>query len=151
MKRLLLLIAITLITVSSVAARDGHEGHDHEPAHANEGEAHDLGQVSIADITYRVTLHGEIKQGTEAVISVEAEQGHSPKELRTWIGVKNGRGSVKTLLKADSHGHFHGHLEVPAKLAKGSEIWLDVQTEDGRKRGSVRVPEDDHAHAEHTH
>lgn len=151
MKRLLLLVAITLISVSSFAAQDGHEGHDHEPVHANEGQAHDLGQVSIADITYRVTLHGEIKQGTEAVISVEAEQGHFPKELRTWVGVKNGRGSVKTLLRADDHRHFHGHLEVPSNLREGSAIWLDVQTEDGRKRGSVQVPEDEHTHAEHTH
>jgi hypothetical protein len=146
MKRLLLIIAIALIAVSSFAAQDEHEGHDHEPVHANEGEAHDLGEVSIVDITYRVTLHGEITQGTEAVISIEAEKGQSPKELRTWIGVKNGRGSVKTLLKADSHGHFHGHLEVPAKLVEGSAIWLDVRTDAGRNRGSVSIPEDEHNH-----
>ena len=151
MKRLLFIFAVALIAVSSFAAQDEHEGHDHEPAHANEGEAHDLGQVSIANITYQVTLHGEIKHGTEAVISIKAEKGQSPKELRTWIGVKNGRGSVKTLLKADSHGHFHGHLEVPAKLVDGSAIWLDLHTDAGRKRGSVPVPEDEHKHGDHTH
>lgn len=150
MKRLLLILAISLMTAASFAAQDEHAGHDHASGHTDEGKAHGLGQISIANITYRVTLHGEITQGTEAVISIEAEQGQSPKELRAWVGVKNGRGSVKALLRADSHGHFHGHLEVPAKLAQGSAIWLDVQTEAGRHRGSVPLPKKGHAHGSHT-
>jgi hypothetical protein len=149
MKRLFIILAISLMTTTGFAAKDEHAGHDHEPAHSNEGEAHDLGHVMLGDITYEVTLHGEITPGAEAVISIEAHQDQSPKELRVWIGKKNGRGSVKSLLSGDSHGHFHGHLEVPAKLAHGSAVWIDARTEAGRERGSVAIPEGEHADHKH--
>lgn len=149
MKKLFIILVLTLMTTTGFAAKDDHAGHDHAPGHADEGEAHDLGHVSIGNITYEVSLHGEIVEGSEAVVSIEAHKGQSPKELRVWIGKKNGRGSVKSLMRADSHGHFHGHLEVPAKLAHDSAIWLDVQTDAGRKRGSVAVPDDDHGHHNH--
>lgn len=149
MIRLLFICVLSLISTASVFAQGDHDHHHHASGHANEGVAHALGHVSIAGITYQVTLHGEVTPGAEAVISVEAEQGQAPKELRAWVGMKNGRGSVKALLQADSHGHFHGHLEVPAKLAHGSAIWLDIQTDSGRKRGSVNVPEAGHEHGKH--
>lgn len=146
MKRLLIIVAMTLVATTGFAAKDEHAGHDHEPAHSSEGKVHNLGNVLIGNITYEVALHGEITPGSGAVISIKAHQGLSPKELRVWIGKKNGRGSVKSLLRADSHGRFHGHLEVPAKLSQGSAIWLDVQTDAGRNRGSVVVPANEHAH-----
>jgi len=150
MKRLLLASAVVLMAAASPAAQDDHAGHDHAPGHAGEGEAQHLGQASLAGANYRVTLHGEITPGAEAVISIEVEQGKTPSELRTWVGMRNGRGSVKSLLQADSHGHFHGHLEIPAKLPEGSAIWIDVRTESGRKRGAVSIPATDHSHRDHT-
>ena len=163
MKKLLFIIAITVMSATSFAAKAEHDDHDHESGHsdehadhdhasghtdehADEGAAHDIGQVSIANIVYRVSLHGEITEGGEAVVSIEAEQGQSPKEIRVWVGTKNGRGSVKSLLRAESHGHFHGHLEVPEKLAQGSAIWLGVRTEAGPRRGSIAIPKEGHAH-----
>lgn len=146
MKKLLIAIAAVMMTTASLAAQDDHADHGHELAHANEGEAHHLGHASLAGTNYEVTLYGEITPGAEAVISIEVEQGKAPNELRTWVGVKSGRGSVKTLLQADSHGHFHGHLEVPKTLQEGSAIWIDVRTESGRKRGAVSIPETDHTH-----
>ncbi len=143
MKRLLLTVAIFLMAAPSFAAQDDH-GHEH--GHTNEGKAHHLGEALIADANYHVTSYGEIVPGEEAVISIEVEQGKAPSELRIWVGAKNGRGSVKTLLKADSHGHFHGHLEVPAKLPEGSAIWIDVATMSGRQRGAVSIPESEHSH-----
>ncbi|MCG7898515.1 MAG: hypothetical protein JAY85_08655 [Candidatus Thiodiazotropha weberae] len=146
MKKLLLTIAVALMAATSLAAQDDHADHDHTSGHASEGEEYHLGQTSLAGTHYQVTLYDEINPGTEAVISIEVEQGKAPSELRTWVGVKNGRGSVKTLLQADSYGHYHGHLEVPAKLPEGSAIWIDVRTESGRKRGAVRILETDHTH-----
>ena len=146
MKKLLFVFAAALIAITSHAAQDDHADHGHESGHTNEGEEHHLGLASIAGTAYQVTLHGEINAGVEAVISIEVEHGDAPDELRTWIGVKNGRGSVKTLLRADSHGHFHGHLEVPEKLTEGSAVWLDVVTANGRQRAGVSIPDADHSH-----
>ena len=150
MKKLLIVLTLSLMTSVTYAASDEHAGHHHGAGHGDEGVAHDLGHVSLGGATYEVALLGEINPGAEAVISIEAHEGQAPKEMRVWIGQKNGRGSVKSLLQADSHGHFHGHLEVPAKLADGSAVWLDVRTQTGRQRASVAVPEHGHAH-EHAH
>ena len=145
MKKLLLITMIALMSATSFAAKDDHAGHNH----TDEGIIHKLGRVSIANITYEVMLHGEITPGGAAAIQIEVEYKKAPGELRVWIGAQNGRGSVKSLLRADEHGHFHGHLEVPAKLPHGSAVWLDMVTNNGRKRGSVSIPESDHKHDEH--
>lgn len=145
MKKILLLIISLMMTTVSYASQEEHAGHDH----GKEGSVHQLGHVSIDRRNLQVILHGEITPGKEAAIGIEAENGKVPDELRAWIGVKNGRGSVKSLLRADSHGHIYGHLEVPAKLPHGSAIWLDVRTDNGRQRVSVSIPETDHEHGDH--
>ncbi|MEW8441348.1 MAG: hypothetical protein AB2689_24630 [Candidatus Thiodiazotropha taylori] len=139
MNKLLLIFLASIMSVTNLAAQDGHDGHAH--SNSNEGEVHDLGNISIAGTTFRVISYGEITPGSEAVIGIEVEQGKAPSQLRAWIGVRNGRGSVKYLLYGDSHGHFHGHLEVPSKLPHGSEVWLDVTTEAGRQLGAASIPE----------
>ena len=144
MKKLILTISAALMATAIMAGQNDHARHEH--GHGDESKAHAQGLVTIADTTYRVTSHGEITPGTETAIGVKVVQGKAPGELRSWIGTRNSRGSVKALLRADSHGYFHGHLEVPVKLPQGSSIWLDVETMSGRQRGAVSIPEEKHTH-----
>lgn len=124
----------------------GNGGHDHAAGHGDEGKAHSLGQVAVGGATFAVTLHGEVTAGGEAVLGIAVAEGAAPAELRSWIGIRNGRGSVKALLEADDHGHYHGHLEVPESLPEDSAVWLEVVTDAGRERGSVALPEAGHGH-----
>ncbi|MDJ0740163.1 MAG: hypothetical protein QNJ91_10620 [Gammaproteobacteria bacterium] len=155
-----------LLLISAVgvvdAADDKHRGHGHSHAghaehghtgdgHAGNGHAHDVGHVRIAAVTFAVATHGDVDPGGEAVVSIDAEDGDAPRELRAWVGIKSGRGSVKRLLEADGHGHFHGHLEVPSPLPAGSALWIEVVTAAGRQRASLALPGDGHAHAAEPH
>ena len=151
--RSLFLPIVTAALLLSVAAFAQTEpaGHDDEHApgaeHAGEGAAHPLGHVDIAGRTLAVTSHGEVHPGTEAVFSIVVERGPAAAELRSWIGTRSGRGSVKGLLRADDDGTFHGHLEVPDPLPSDSAVWLELVTDAGRERGHVALPDDDDAHS----
>lgn len=146
MPRLFILCALCLLAAVVPAAESDH-GHAHGD-HGHQGAAHDLGKVVIAGTTFAVILHGEIEAGGEAVLGIEVADGPTPSELRVWVGVQNARGSVKALLPVDDHGHYHGHLEVPATLPASSAIWIEVATDAARERGSLSLPAADHAHAE---
>ena len=142
-----ILIMLTAGIAALPAAEQDHSGHDHSgQGHGDEGRTHALGTVTVGDLGLAVTLFGEITPGGEAVIGLAAESGQAPSELRSWIGVANGRGSVKALLQADEHGHFHGHLEVPDQLPADSALWVGVVTDAGRERASVALPAAGHEH-----
>ena len=140
-KILAVLAAVSMLAALPAAEHDHDHDHDHaHEGHAGEGAAREVGDVTLASVTYGISVHGSITAGGEAVISISVEEGTAPSELRAWVGVTNGRGSVKALLRADEHGGFHGHLEVPATLPEGSALWIEVATDAGRERGSVGLP-----------
>lgn len=150
---------VLLMFAGLSAAEDDHDhDHDHDHAHAGHGAAKEIGDITVGSVTYGISLHGKVTAGKEAVVTISVEKGKAPGELRTWVGVKNGRGSVKALLKADKKGGFHGHLEVPATLPAGSALWIEVVTDSGRERGSVALPaagkkdqHHDHGDKDHKH
>ena len=153
LRTILIPLLVLMVCGPCVAEDHGHE-HGEGHGHGEEAPAIALGDVTIAGTTYSVSAHGEIHAGHEAVLSIAITAGDAPESLRAWIGVANGRGSVKALL--DGHeGHYHGHLEVPAELPEGSAVWLGVATGGERARGQVALPAaHDHAgeeHAEHDH
>ncbi|MDA3962548.1 MAG: hypothetical protein PF961_17315 [Planctomycetota bacterium] len=114
------------------AEHDEHAGHS-DGAHGKEAAATAMGPANIGATTLSVSRHGPITAGQEAVIALAVTTGPKPSELRCWVGVKNGRGSVKARLEGDEHGHFHGHLEVPAVLPNDAALWLEQIDDQGER------------------
>lgn len=150
-KMLVTVAAISLFAALPAADHDHDHDHVHE-GHSGEAKAHEIGDVTIGKTTYGVSLHGQVEAGKEAIVTIAVEEGNGAGELRVWVGIKDGRGSVKALLKPNDKGSYHGHLEVPAILSEDSALWLEVVTDEGRKRGSVdysvKPESDDHDHDE---
>lgn len=134
---------------------DPHTGHDHDhdghADHADHGEhdegGHDdghgdmrsLGDVTIAGSTLAIELGGELIAGTELHVNIEHKEGDVPTAVRAWVGDEAGTGAIKS--KADgADGVFHGHVEVPAELADGAKLWLEIEDTAGeRHTGSVAM------------
>ena len=124
------------------AADHGHDhGHSHGHSHGhNDAPAQGMGVVNLAGVQYVVASHGPIAAGKEAVLTIGVKEGSGVAELRVWVGLANGRGSVKSLLKADAHGHYHGHIETPAVFPEGAALWLEIIDAAGnRQRASLAL------------
>lgn len=117
----------------------GHDGDgdDHDD-HAH-GDRHEIGSATIGGRTVTLAVFGEIEAGHEAVLDIEVEGG-AASAVRAWVGVSSGRGSLKAKIDGKD-GEYHGHLEVPGKLPEGSEIWVELESADGKKaQASFKIP-----------
>lgn len=117
---------------------DGHEehhhdgeDHDHEHDDHDHGEREELGSAKIGDASVTVAVFGEIEAGHEAVLDIEVE-GLPVSTVRAWVGISSGRGSLKGLIEGKD-GEYHGHVEVPATLPEGSAVWVELESEGGKK------------------
>ncbi len=124
---------------------DDHDGHDHKDGehegdeHGDHGERHEVGKGQAGAFTVSLAVFGEIEAGHEAVLDVEVAGGTCT-ALRAWVGVESGKGSLKTKIDGED-GDYHGHIEVPATLAQGSAIWIELEGTDGKKsRTSFKLP-----------
>jgi hypothetical protein len=122
-------------------ADDHEEGDDHgdEDGHDDHGERTELGSSNAGAFKVTLALFGAVEAGKEAVLDIDVEGG-TVAGLRTWVGVESGSGSMKAKLDGED-GAFHGHLEIPAKLADGSAIWVQVEDADGKRAAtSFKIP-----------
>jgi len=118
-------------------------GHDD---HAHAGQAHELASVAIGEASYALTLFGAVEAGGELSVNAQRSGGNAPSAVRAWVGVADGRGSMKARLDAETERRFHGHLAVPAELDEDAALWIEVQDADGqRSSASVALP-DVHEH-----
>ena len=121
------------------AAQDDHdhvEGDDHEH---EEGDEHDhgpvkqLGEKSADGFTIRASRQGDIVEGDDAPVDVSVTGAAKPiATVRFWIGSRDARGSVKAKAELEKD-NWHSHVEVPKPLPAGSELWVEVEAEGGKK------------------
>jgi hypothetical protein len=117
------------------------EDHDHD-----HGEAHALGDLTLAGTTLSVTMHGEAEAGKDAAVTVKITGGPQPTVVRVWIGSENGRGTVKAKLDGKD-GSYHGHCMTPNPMPEDAALWVNIEDADGGgAKGSVALPVDDHDH-----
>ncbi len=116
-----------------------HDGDHDDGGHGDHGDRHELGSATAGAFKVTVALFGDIAAGKEAVLDIDVEGGKVG-ALRTWVGSESGTGSMKAKLDGED-GSYHGHLEVPAKLANGSAIWVEVEDIDGKRSAtSFTIP-----------
>ena len=132
----------------------GDHGHDHDGHDHASGDAHDesedghqhgttsmLGTVEIAGTTLDVRYDGTVEPGAELHVNLEPTSGPKPVVVRLWVGQSSSEGSLKSKADATENG-FHCHVELPADLADGSALWVEIEGEDGtRTTGSLPLPE----------
>ncbi|MGE0191243.1 MAG: hypothetical protein AB7T63_04290 [Planctomycetota bacterium] len=111
---------------------DDHDDHDH-------GERHVLGEAQAGGYTVALAVFGDIKAGGEAVLDINVSGGDAS-VVRAWVGVESGKGSMKGKVDGED-GDYHGHIEIPAEMAEGSAIWVEIEGADGAKNAtSFKLP-----------
>lgn len=130
----------TTASGGKTAPHDDHEhveGDDHDDAatdeHDDHGPAKPLGEKSVDGLTVRASRDGDIVAGDEAAVDVWVTGAATPiAAVRFWIGARDGRGSVKAKAELEED-NWHTHIEVPKPLPAGSELWVEIEAEGGKK------------------
>ncbi len=125
---------------------DEHAGHNHAPGeghdddHGGEDDGTTLGTVTAAGTKIQVVLHGEITGGEEAHVDLKAVSGPDPENVRGWIGLESGEGSMKGKAEPTSGG-YHLHAEAPAEMTTDMKLWIEVEPAEGnRETKGVALP-----------
>lgn len=164
MKHIYTTLALFCMILGAALSAEDHAGHDHGD-HAGHDHGKEksavLGDVTLGPSVLEVSSHSAFKAGAEFGLEIVIEKGSAPATLRAWVGIKNARGSVKSLLTLDKNGKgYHAHLAVPKKLPEGSKVWFEASDAEGTKsKASLALPkkeqkkddDDDHDHAGHDH
>ena len=103
---------------------------------AHTGTKHELGSQTIGGYTVAAARFGDIKPGEEAVVELTVTGGAGkPRAVRAWVGTESAEGSAKA--KGEAAGDdYDVHVEVPAALPGDSKLWVEVETDAGKPRGS---------------
>jgi hypothetical protein len=108
----------------------GAQGDEHT------GTKHELGTQTIGGYTVAAARFGDLKPGEESVVELEVTGGGGkPKAVRAWVGGESGEGSAKA--RGEGKGDdYDVHVEVPSTLAADAKLWVEIETEAGKPRGS---------------
>ncbi|MAY73610.1 MAG: hypothetical protein CMJ31_02605 [Phycisphaerae bacterium] len=119
---------------------EGHEDHDHgDDDHGDHGAERDLGSVTIAGTTYRVSMGGEIEPSATVHLDIERTDGPEPAAIRVWIGDEAGTGALKSKAMGSS-GDYHADAEAPANVSLPTSLWIEIETANGtRESGSINI------------
>lgn len=145
----LLLAACGGQSESGDAGADAHDhgpgGHSHgteAPSTGDESHAQSttLGSASLAGRSYEAAAFGPVVAGGEGHFELSASGGDAPAALRAWIGLEDGRGSMKSLLES-SGDSYHLHLMAPDPLPEGAALWLEAEDAAGEtSTASIPLP-----------
>ena len=108
------------------------------PSAGHHGAVIELGNATIGPFSVRASRdQGEIKPGGDAPIDVWVNGGtEKVSAVRFWIGTQDAQGSVKAradIEDPNEPNHWHTHAEVPNPLPPGSKLWVEIETEGGKK------------------
>ncbi len=158
---LMFLMGLLFLSAIPVFAEGDHSGHDHaghdhskheHAKHDHKGPVHMLNPIKIGDVTIKTELIGEAEPGKSVELHLSISKKSSIKLIRSWIGIKNGRGSRKALLEKEGDLEFHGKIEVPTGIKEELELWYDVTLTDGsRKKVHLELSDDHDDHEGHDH
>ena len=115
------------------AVKVGAQGDHHT------GTKHELGSQMIGGYNIAAARFGDLKPGAESVVELTVTGGTGkPKAVRAWIGVETGEGSAKA--KGEVEGDdYDCHVEVPSPLPAGSKLWVEVENDAGKPKGSFEL------------
>ncbi len=115
----------------------GHEDHDH--GNDDHGAERDLGSVTIAGTTLRISMSGEIEPSATLHLDIKRTDGPEPTAIRVWIGDEAATGALKSKAMSSS-GDYHTDAEFPANVSLPTSLWIEVEAADGtREAGSVPI------------
>jgi len=120
------------VTTLSTTARAG-DGPDH--AHTAP-VAQSLGSVTVDGFEIEMIQTSAVKAGEEATYTLKLKGDKEPKAIRIWIGIDSAKGSAKG--KAHKHGKkMEAHCDVPDPIPAGAKLWVEVETDAGKNKGSL--------------
>ncbi len=119
---------------------EGHEDHDHgDDEHGDHGADRDLGSVTIAGTTLRVSMGGKIEPPMTVHLDIERTDGPEPAAIRVWIGDEAATGALKSKAIGSS-GDYHADAEAPANVSLPISLWIEIENGDGtRETGSISI------------
>jgi hypothetical protein len=147
-----------------VVAAAGCGDHDHDqgpggPAHGPDGRTHgaaaggtaaamddhgkmlELGEQKLDHFAVKASREeGALVAGKDTAVDVWVgfnAADPNPAAVRVWIGTADGKGALKA--KADlapptKRHHFHTHAEIPADLAAGHALQVEIEDTTGKSR-----------------
>lgn len=124
---------ILLVAAAPVSAQHAHQPANHGHAGHSHGVGTDLGTTTVLGMSISVAQSCNILTSPEGIFLVTIGNGKKPRAMRLWIGDKSAEGSVKT--KAESPNNVYDvHLEIPQKLRRTSQLWIEVEPASGKKQ-----------------
>lgn len=125
------------------AGAPGKPAGEPQPAagHGHGGEVVELGTSIVGDLTVRASRdQGELRAGGDAAIDVSITTADgkpaSVTAVRFWIGTEDAKGSVKARAEIEDPkdpSHWHTHAEIPNPLPAGAQLWVEIETAEGKK------------------
>lgn len=144
------LLALALVAcVTALPAADPHAGHDHSHGHSH-GPLTPIGKAVMGTYSVTVEAAGNPAPGKEWHLEILLDPAQpAPKAVRVWVGQQNARGSVKSKAapKMGPKGAYSAHVDVPAPLPAGSQVWIALEPNAGEAtQGSLALPKAGHQH-----
>lgn len=143
MKRMLMSVSLSAACVVGVV---GFSFVDPQVARADGDHHHEagrsLGQVKIGEYEIEAMQQSKVEAGKESIFEIKIVKGApEPKAIRAWIGIESARGSVKA--KSHKHGdEISVHCEVPDPIPDGTKLWVELETDAGKTKGSFDYKKD---------
>jgi hypothetical protein len=102
------------------------------------GTRAELGRREAFGRSFLVVQYGDVAAGEEAAFELEFASGRERiTTARGWVGDQSGKGSLKSLWELEGENNLHGHVEVPAELAEGAALWIDLEVDGETETVSV--------------
>jgi hypothetical protein len=115
--------------------RDEHDCDDHESAGSSAHAMIPLGSGTAGSFSVRAAREeGRIKAGCDAPVDVWVDGGPRVVAVRFWIGLKDGRASIKAKAEIEDPAEpnrWHNHVEIPDPIPEGSKLWVEIEAEGG--------------------
>ncbi len=148
-----IILTALLALGAPLCAADDHAGHDHAAgAHAHaHAEGKPIGSVTIGTQAVAVAAEGAVPLSGEWHLDLTVTPAQpAPQAVRVWVGIENGRGSVKAKAEAEgTTGAYEAHVDVPATLPNGARLWISIDDATGQSaKGALALPATAAAHQE---